>query len=280
MGLALVADVVAPEELGASFGLIFGFNTLGYLMGPLLGGVLSKYSNIDVPFYVCSLLAFADLIGRLLIRPKMHSPNVQAQSIDLWRVSKHLLKSSKIAIVSAYIILSSMITAAIEAALVRHLFEEFGLNPFQISIFLLSWVISSIIFSILGGNLADIYDRYIMLKLSLFGTALCTAFLGTESSKYGWFFAACFVFGGATSLLSAPTLPEMGHIVNSMGYSSYGTVYGITNICFAIGMLIGPLLGDVIYRLTVNAFPAITFILVGLCVHMLVLHHFWDLKME
>lgn len=271
-----MADVVPPDELGSAFGVILGFNTLGYLLGPLVGGVLSKFSNIDFPFYVCSILAFADLVGRLLIRPKLLPVQSQASEESFWNVSKNLLRSSKTAIISAYMILSSIVNSSIEAALVRHLFEKFGLNPFQISIFLLSWVISSIIFSIVGGNLADICDRYFMLKVSLFGTALCTCFLGLESLRYGWFFVSCFVFGCASSLLAAPALPEMGNIVNSMGYSSYGTVYGITNICCAIGMLVGPLLGDAIYRISEIPFISLTSTLSALCIHLLVVHNLWD----
>jgi MFS family permease len=42
VGLALIADVVEPDELGSAFGLVFGFNTLGYVVGPMLGGLLAK----------------------------------------------------------------------------------------------------------------------------------------------------------------------------------------------------------------------------------------------
>jgi MFS family permease len=43
--------------------------TAGYLLGPLLGGVLSKHINVRYPFYVGILLVCVDFGGRLFIRP-------------------------------------------------------------------------------------------------------------------------------------------------------------------------------------------------------------------
>lgn len=248
-------------------------------MGPLLGGVLSKYSSIDFPFYICCVLAFIDLVGRLLLKPKLLPYNSIHDHENILHTSLLLLKNTKTAIVSVYIVLSSIITSSIEASLVRHLFENFHLTPFQISIFFLSWVLSSVIFGIIGGKLSDSYDRYSLLKFGLISTTISTAFLGITSNNLYILIVSCFIFGASTSLLSAPTLPEMGHIVNFLGQNSYGIIYGITNIGFALGMLLGPLLGDLLYRFSNNCFPTLTILLSILCIHMMILHKAWDFKL-
>jgi MFS transporter, DHA1 family, solute carrier family 18 (vesicular amine transporter), member 1/2 len=273
VGLALVADVVEPDELGASFGVIFGFNTFGYLLGPILGGILSEYSSIDIPFYICAILAFLDLVSRFLLKPQVLC-NRDNGNRKLGIVK--ILKNSRIGLISSYIIVYSLITASIEASLVRHLYEKFRFSPFYISIFLLSWIISSIIFGIIGGRLADKYDRYSLLKKSLISSAICIFFMGLIVNNRVLLFIFCFLFGMTTSLLYSPTLPEMGNIVNLIGQKTYGVAYGITNICSAIGMFLGPLLSDLISRHANNELFIISSYLALLCVHLLIIDLIWN----
>jgi predicted MFS family arabinose efflux permease len=278
VGLALIADVVEPDELGSAFGLVFGFNTLGYVVGPMMGGVLAKYSNIDVPFYVCCVLAFGDLLGRFLIKPRHRTSSLSPQSTAKRRILS-LLKSPRLSIVSSYIIIASLQASSVEASLVRHLYENFSLSPFGISMFLLSWIIPSIVFSIVGGKLSDSVNRYSMLKSALFLSCGSVILLGVWSLHYRLFLLACCIFGALNSLLSAPTLPEIGHIVNASGDTSYGTAYGVTNICYAIGMLVGPLLGDAIYSVISEAskygFFYLMLLQALLGLHLLFVHHIW-----
>ena len=272
VGLALVADVVEPEELGASFGIIFGFNTFGYLLGPFIGGILSEYSTIDVPFYICTFLAFIDLISRFLLKPQvLNNHNNEGKKIGAMRI----LKNSNIALVSSYIIVYSIINASVEASLVRHLYEKFGLSPFYIAIFLLSWIISSIIFGIIGGRLADKYDRYTLLKKSLIASGSCIFLMGFVVNNRNLLFAFCFIFGMTTSLLYSPTLPEIGAIVNSLGQETYGVAYGISNICSAVGMFLGPLFSDLISRYASNELFILTNYLSLLCLHLLIMDFIW-----
>jgi predicted MFS family arabinose efflux permease len=231
-----------------------------------------------VPFYVCIILAFGDLIGRLLISPVPHSNNTQ--STESKQRILTLLKSPKLAIVSVYIVIASLQASAVEASLVRHLFENFKLSPFGISMFLLSWIIPSIIFSILGGRMSDVWDRYAMLKGSLLASCVVVFMLAFTSLSFVGFVVACACFGVVNSLLSAPTLPEVGHIVNALGNTSYGTAYGVTNVCYAIGMLVGPLLGDAVYAVVAdasrNGFYYLMLLQAVLGLNLFALHTLWS----
>jgi MFS family permease len=69
IGLAMLADIYPTEQLGSIMGIALSGNTIGFLSGPPLGGVLYEYVGYSTPFFICAGLAFLDLLIRLFIVP-------------------------------------------------------------------------------------------------------------------------------------------------------------------------------------------------------------------
>ncbi len=51
-----IADVSTPEDRGRLFGYLYGAESLGYIIGPLIGGPLAVHFGYDVPFWVVIVL--------------------------------------------------------------------------------------------------------------------------------------------------------------------------------------------------------------------------------
>ena len=58
----MVADMTLPADRSKALGLYEMMHYLGLVVGPSLGGTLAGAFTISVPFFVCSLLAFATLV--------------------------------------------------------------------------------------------------------------------------------------------------------------------------------------------------------------------------
>jgi MFS family permease len=54
--------------------------------------------------------------------------------------------------------------------------------------------------------------------------------------------------GVVTSLILSPASPAMADAVERMGSDSYGSVFGILNIAYALGMMAGPMLGSALVQ--------------------------------
>jgi len=66
---AFIADISAPEDRGRRFGLIGACFGVGFILGPLIGGLVA---NIDTraPFYAAGAMAVANLILGFLVLPE------------------------------------------------------------------------------------------------------------------------------------------------------------------------------------------------------------------
>lgn len=67
--MAFIADISTPEEKAARFGLVGAAFGTGFVLGPLLGGVLGEYGT-RAPFWAAAALAGANLVLGFLVLPE------------------------------------------------------------------------------------------------------------------------------------------------------------------------------------------------------------------
>lgn len=66
---AYIADVSPPEKRAANFGILGVAFGLGFIFGPMIGGVLGEYGP-RVPFFVACGLAFANFLYGAIVLPE------------------------------------------------------------------------------------------------------------------------------------------------------------------------------------------------------------------
>ena len=66
---AFMADISAPHEKAARFGLVGAAFGAGFVVGPLLGGLLAEFGT-RAPFYAAAALAAANLVFGFLVMPE------------------------------------------------------------------------------------------------------------------------------------------------------------------------------------------------------------------
>jgi DHA1 family tetracycline resistance protein-like MFS transporter len=66
---AYMADISKPEEKAANFGLIGAAFGVGFVLGPLIGGVLAEYGT-RAPFWAAAFLAMANAVFGYFVLPE------------------------------------------------------------------------------------------------------------------------------------------------------------------------------------------------------------------
>jgi len=66
---AYIADVTAPEDRGKAFGMMGAAFGLGFIIGPVIGGLLGEF-GARVPFYVAAVVSGVNLIYGYFVLPE------------------------------------------------------------------------------------------------------------------------------------------------------------------------------------------------------------------
>jgi DHA1 family tetracycline resistance protein-like MFS transporter len=70
---AYVADISSPEQRARGFGMIGAAFGVGFVLGPVLGGLLGHY-DIRLPFFVAAALSFLNFAYGLFLLPESLPP--------------------------------------------------------------------------------------------------------------------------------------------------------------------------------------------------------------
>ncbi len=72
-GTAYIADISTPEKRAQNFGMVGAAFGLGFIIGPVVGGLLGQYGS-RVPFLVAAGLTFLNFLYGLIILPESLKP--------------------------------------------------------------------------------------------------------------------------------------------------------------------------------------------------------------
>ncbi len=68
---AYIADISTPDKRAQNFGLLGAAFGLGFIIGPMLGGILGEY-GVRIPFYAAAGLALTNALYGFFILPESH----------------------------------------------------------------------------------------------------------------------------------------------------------------------------------------------------------------
>ncbi len=73
-GMAYIADVSPPEKRAQNFGIVGAAFGMGFIIGPLIGGIVSYYYGIRAPFFAAAGLAMLNWLYGYFVLPESLAP--------------------------------------------------------------------------------------------------------------------------------------------------------------------------------------------------------------
>ncbi|EGC40530.1 hypothetical protein DICPUDRAFT_73858 [Dictyostelium purpureum] len=95
IGLSMIADIFPNDQFGTASGTVIGGNTIGALIGPIIGGIAYEHFGYVVPFYISALFAIVDLFIRICL--------VSDKALEQFKKKKEL-KQNLITLDNSYIV--------------------------------------------------------------------------------------------------------------------------------------------------------------------------------
>ena len=235
VGFAMIADLYGPEERGRAMGLAMAGSNLGVIIGPALGGWLYEIGGIRMPFLMVAALALVDLIAFALVAPRTRGAGTSPPIL-------RMLSYRPIVVCVLVVIAGGGTIVMLEPVIPLVFAERFGFGPAAIGTLFAIAAVASTTMHPVYGRLSDRWGGRPLMLTGLVGSAIFLPLLVLATD----FRSAALTMIPLWMLLSmivTPSLTYMAAAATSAGFESYGVVYGIYNMAWALGLMLAPALG-------------------------------------
>jgi len=252
---AYIADISTPDKRAQNFGMIGAAFGLGFIVGPLIGGILGQFGT-RVPFYAAAVLSLANFLYGYFILPES-LPAEKRRSFDWKRANplgslKHLRKYPA---VSGLIL--SLILIYIAGHAVMSTWSFYGFEKFKWTKAIVGYSLAFV--GVMVALVQGLFIRKIIPKLgqekSLY-TGLAMYSLGMllyAFASQGWMmfaFTVVYCLGG----IAGPAL--QGIISAHVPANEQGELQGALTSLMSLTSIFGPLLmSNLFYFFTHKSAP-------------------------
>ncbi len=256
---ACIADITKPEERGKYFGMVGGFSGVGFILGPVIGGLLASISY-SVPFIVAAVVFLLDLIWGFFFLPESLPKEHRVTSIRL-RDLNPLKQIGNVFTMAnlRWLLLAGFLYALPFAALQSNLTilmkDSLGWNATQAGLVAtLVGVVDIAVQGVLVGKLLPIFGDMNLGIGSLMLVAISYLLLGSIALVASplLLIAGVILFAGSGGLVENALRSLTSRAV---GPRQQGMVSGASQSMQSLAMVLGPIFGGVLYAQIGHASP-------------------------
>ena len=239
---AYASDISSADRRAKSFGLIGAAFGLGFIFGPMLGGLLGSI-DLHLPFYAAAGLALLNGLYGLIIVPES-LPRDRRAAFELRRanpfsallaLSRHR-EVGRLVLVFALIVLAQLI---LQTTWVLFTHFRFGWGPRENGFAL--FCVGVVAAVVQGALLGPLLRRFGEVRLALTGLSVGTiAYLAYGLAPQGWMMYA-IIIGNFISFAAGPAL--QGIVSNAVGPREQGVTMGALNSIQSIMFVVAPAIG-------------------------------------
>lgn len=262
---AYIADVSEPEKRAQNFGLVGAAFGIGFIVGPVIGGLFSQF-GLRVPFLISAALALINWLYGYFILPesldKVHRRPFEWKRANPVGSLLHIKKYPALAGLLAALFLLYISSHAVQSSWTYYTMEKFQWNE--------TWVgyslgfVGIVVGIVQGGLIRVIIPKIGQVKAVYYGLVLyIIGFVLFAFATQGWMMFAFMLPYGLAGIFG----PAMqGIISNGVEANAQGELQGVTAGLMSAGAIIGPVIMTNLFAYFTNPahpvyFPGAPFIM-------------------
>lgn len=239
---AYVADVTAPEQRAKNFGMLGAMFGVGFILGPLMGGLLGK-TNLQLPFYVAGCLSVVNWLYGYFVLPES-LPKARRTPFN-WRKANPIAALETLRSLSTigslvYIIaLTGLSQFMLHSTWVLYTQMKFGWGPLENAYSLAAvGVMSVLVQGFLVGKLLKLLS---VRRLAVLGLVSSSAsYLLWGAAWQGWVMYAV-IFANVLGFAAGSTIQSL--VSNAADAHSQGKVMGAVSSLNSLMAVAAPIIG-------------------------------------
>jgi DHA1 family tetracycline resistance protein-like MFS transporter len=237
---AYVADVTTEEDRAKGMGLIGAGFGLGFIFGPAIGGVLSRW-GFGVPMFVASLLALANFAFAFF---KLQEPVLPPDVRSAHRFKRFDLEGIRLALedgrtrfaVGTFLLVTFAVTQ-MEVTFALFMGARYGFDAERAGVLLAAMGV--VMVAVQGGLISRLVRRFGEVRLVILGAAVCaaalTVFASTNSVELVVVSLLFLAFGHGMLHPSLSSLASLGAPVDQRG-----AAMGVFQSAGSLARVLGP----------------------------------------
>eukprot|EP00742_Colponemidia_sp_Colp-10_P008901 GILJ01009672.1.p1 GENE.GILJ01009672.1~~GILJ01009672.1.p1 ORF type:complete len:375 (+),score=49.46 GILJ01009672.1:525-1649(+) len=242
---SILAAVYQGEDFTTAIGCIETALGVGMMVGPPLGGALYDLGGFVCPFICMSalFLAFSPIVYRLL--PVDLKYDEKKAQVKLWSV----LSCFEVLLPAGSIMFAMSAAAFTDPTLAEHL-DDFELSKVAVGAVFMVITLTYATTAPFVGRLVRRCGGMQTMVVGLFVSALSYMLLGPSPllpfiPKTLWLVCiALGVMGLGCCIVFVPAMPHMTQATTHLGPAASDVVAGVVTSAFALGNIIGPVMGS------------------------------------
>ena len=243
---AYVADITPPEMRARRFGMLGAMFGVGFILGPVMGGLLGAI-DLRLPFFVAGTLALLNLLYGYFVLPESLPPErrraFEWKALNPFGALRGLAQTKGVGLLVAVVACSGLSQFVLYTTWVLYTTFKFGWGPLENGWSLAAvGVVSAIVQGLLLGRLLRLFSPKRLTVLGLTSSTL--AYLLWGAATEGWMiFAIIFInLLGATVSASIQSIISGAADPRGQG-QALGAVGGLNSLMAVIAPAFGaPLL--------------------------------------
>ena len=246
---AYVADITPPEMRARRFGMLGAMFGVGFILGPVMGGLLGAI-DLRLPFFVAGTLALLNLLYGYFVLPESLPPErrraFEWKALNPFSALRGLAQTKGVGLLVAVIACSGLSQFVLYTTWVLYTTFKFGWGPLENGWSLAAvGVVSAIVQGLLLGRLLRRFSPRRLAVLGLVSSTLAYLMWGA-ATQGRMMFAIIFVnLLGATVAASIQSLISQAADARTQG-QALGAVGGLNSLMAVIAPVLGaPLLAMV-----------------------------------
>jgi MFS transporter, DHA1 family, tetracycline resistance protein len=253
---AYIADISEPENRAKNFGMIGAAFGLGFIIGPLLGGVLSSFGQ-RIPFYAAATLALLNWVYGFFVLPEsLKKENRRAFN---WKRANpvgtllHLRKFTSVAGLMCSVLLLQIAAHAVMSNWNYFTIHRFKWNETMVGI---SLAVVGILVAAVQGGLTRVINPKIGNEKSLYSGLVLYAIgmllFGLANASWMMFvFLVPYCFGG----IAQPAIQAV--MAGKVPPNAQGELQGALTSLMSLASIIGPfVMNNLFFYFTHSNAPA------------------------
>ena len=239
---AYVADITAPEQRAKRFGMLGAMMGLGFIVGPVMGGLLGAI-DLHLPFFVAGALTMLNLLYGYFVLPE--SLAVEKRSAFQWKAAnpltalRALSQLKGVGALVGVVGFSALAQFVLYTCWVLYTTFKFGWGPLENGWSLAAvGIMSVIVQGFLLGRLIKIFAPQRLAVIGLISSALGYALWGAATQ--GWMMFAVI---GINLFGFTVTATVQSMISSAADSRSQGQTLGAVNSLSSLMAVLAPMLG-------------------------------------